>query len=304
VEKVLITGANGYIGSNLVKLLEKQGDFELHLASRAKIEGQHSSYAFDITNHSRLEAVVGEIRPSLVIHLAAIGINRAKNDAPESLLDVNFRSTFSLARMCKGLPDFRKFIYLTTYMECSGSEKPITPDSPLCPQSHYGLSKSLSTSALNYMSRSGELNANVLRVFSAYGMDELKGGYLFVPLIFDALINNKVIETTSLRQKRDFVYIKDVVDAILHSMKKERTEGAIFNVGSGKPVALAEVASKIMKLYPDSKGRIDIGKKPERPGEAPEYFADISKTRDEFGWQPKYTLDEGLKETFDFYNSQ
>lgn len=299
MEKVLITGANGYIGSNLVSALQKEGSFELHLAARARIVSPHKSYVFDITDFAALERVVNSVKPEIVVHLAATGFNYAKKEAFEELVNVNFTSTCKLARMCQALPGFQKFVYLTTYMECQGSKNAIASDGPLAPQSEYALSKSFSTSLLECLSRKGELNANVLRIFSVYGSGDRK--FRFIPSLFEALQNNRVVETTSLKQKRDFVLIDDVVQAIICSMKKGKTPRTTYNIGHGKATALLDVALKIQELYPKSKGEIRIGAKPDRQGEAPVYFADISKTKSDLGWAPECGIDEGLGKVRDSY---
>ena len=294
MEKVLITGANGYIASNLIPLLSRK-NYELHLAVRSNPIKDYNSYVLDIRNSGALEDVVNKVKPNYVIHLAAVGFGNV-NLPLEEMIDINFTATRKLAECCQKLPDFNKFIYPSTYMECQGSKLPIKPTDMLIPQSPYALSKSLSTNLFLHLSKTGKLNVNVLRFFSVYGLNDL--GFRFIPSLFNAMINDEEIETTSLTQKRDFVYIRDVVALILLSLRKKTTSDVIYNVGNGKAVALRDVASEIKNLFPKSKGKIKIGAKPGRQNEDMCYFADISKTRDEFNWKPKYTIHNGLNETF------
>lgn len=299
-ERILITGAKGYIASNLILQLEKEG-YDLYLLERTSSGKDTGRYhPVDIDDHASLQKAMEEAQPNVVLHLAATGFNYEKKQTIDDLINTNFIATSKLAQFCQAIPDFRKFIYLTTYMECQGYDRAIKPDDMIVPQSEYAFSKSLSTNLLVYLSKSGRMNANVLRLFSVYGLDDRP--FRFIPTLFDTMINGKSTDTTSLSQKRDFVFIKDVVDAIVHTIKKNKTSDVVYNVGNGKPTPLSEVARKIMALYPNSKGRINIGAKPDRPNEAQCYFADISRTEKEFGWKPKYDLDAGLSQTSELLN--
>jgi UDP-glucose 4-epimerase len=296
LEKVLITGANGYIGSNLASALDKT-DYELHLLSRSKSNRDKHAYVADITDHLKIGKIVTEVKPEIVIHLAATGFNQAINLNLDELINVNFLATKNLIETSRKM-QVRRFIYATTYMECQGSQKAIRSDDMMRPQSEYALSKSLSTDLLISFSKVHGFDSTVLRFFSVYGKNDLK--FRFIPSVFDALMNNKILETTSLRQQRDFVYITDVIEAIINSVEADKTSQIIYNVGTGQPVPLMDVAQKIKLLCPESKGEIKIGAKPDRPNEEMCYFADISGTSRDLRWAPRYSLDMGLKDTKDF----
>jgi UDP-glucuronate 4-epimerase len=299
LEKVLITGAAGYIGSNLISALEKT-DYELHLISRTESDLDRHIYSADITNHIKIEKIVSEVKPEMVIHLAATGFGPQGTDLDE-LVKVNFLATKNLVDASRKT-NVGNFIYATTYMECQGSKKAIKPDDMIRPQSEYALSKSLSTNLLLSFSKVHGFDSTVLRFFSVYGKNDLK--FRFIPSVFDALLNNKTLETTSLKQQRDFVYVEDVVDAIKKAMEARKTRRVIYNIGSGQPTPLMAVVQKIKLLCSESKGEIKIGAKPDRPNEEKCYFADISDTARDLHWTPHYSLDMGLKETKEYLRHQ
>ena len=274
--------------------------FELHLVSRKKCYTESFSkvHLLDLRDCKKAERLVSETKPEVLIHLAGSGFQYEKKETLEQMIETNFLATLNLTKACQKLNGFRKFVYLTTYMECQGSEKPIRADDMLVPQSGYALSKSISTNLLLYLSRTGALNSTVLRLFSVYGLNDRN--FRFIPGLFDARMNNRTIETTSLRQKRDFIYIRDVADAIVKSVEVEKAHSILYNVGSGKATQLLDAARMIEKLTKGSRGEIKIGAKPDRPNEASCYFADISRTKRELGWKPKYSLEEGLHETYEF----
>jgi len=295
LEKVLVTGGSGYIGSNLLPALEGEG-YEIHSLQRSarEVSGTNIHIA-DVTDYVKTADIVHKVKPDSVIHLAASGFNYAKKETLDDLIRVNFTATMKLAEACMALPEPPKFVYPTTYMECQGSEKPISADCQLVPQSEYALSKSLSTNYLLYATRAGLLDATILRLFSVYGKNDLK--FRFIPSIFDAMMRGKSIETTSLSQKRDFVYIDDVVSAMLCAIRAKGSKATLYNVGSGKATRLLDVAETIRGLFPDSKGKMMIGAKPDRPNEAPCYYADIYETERALSWKAKYGLKQGLLET-------
>lgn len=295
MEKILITGAGGYIGSNLLPALDKS-NYELHLFSHSSSNQDINTYSVDITNHSSVDAAITKIKPDIIVHLAASGFNYTTAPSLDDLIKINFLATKNLVDVSSRFVS--KFIYTTTYMECQGSEQAITPNDILQPQSDYALSKSLSTNLLLSFSKVHNFNPVVLRFFSVYGKNDLK--FRFIPSVFDALLNNKILETTSLKQKRDFVYIKDVANALVKAIQTKKTKQVIYNIGSGHPTPLIEVVKKIKELCPDSRGQIKIGTKPDRPNEGPCYFSDISDTIRDLHWKPQYDLKEGFKETKTF----
>jgi len=296
LEKILITGANGYLGSNLTPVLADLG-YELHLLARTPIKTKEKTYLVDLNDPELLAETVRKINPNIVIHLAATGFQYSANQTLDELIKTNFQSTYVLCKACQTLPRFERFIYPTTYMECQGSTVPIKITDSVVPQSEYALSKSLATNLLVYLKKS-KMDNVVFRLFSVYGLNDQP--YRFIPSLFDAMLNDKVVETTSLEQKRDFVYVKDVADLFVRAVKIGTPNQGLYNVGAGKPIKLADVAAKISALFPNSKGKIKIGAKPDRPNEAPCYYADVSQTIADFNWKPKYGLDAGLKDTFEF----
>ncbi|MCM8808905.1 MAG: NAD-dependent epimerase/dehydratase family protein, partial [Candidatus Omnitrophica bacterium] len=186
---------------------------------------------------------------------------------------------------------------------CSGEIKPVpTPETlPLKSNSIYAISKKEQEEMALLIGKTYKIPVVSLRFFNVYGpRQSLSNPYTGVCAIFLSRIKNNnppVIFEDGL-QTRDFIWVEDVVNACILSMEKEAANYEIFNVGSGKPISILEIANLLIKL---------LGKdlKPDitfkfRKGDVRHCYADISKIKSKIGFEPKTTLEDGLKKLIEW----
>jgi UDP-glucose 4-epimerase len=207
-------------------------------------------------------------------------------------------STLLLSRWCieRGIG---RFVYASS-MAVYGNPAtlPVTEDAPCIPLSYYGVSKLTSEHLLRVAARDG-LRPTCLRFFSVYGpgqnLDNLKQGIVSIYLAY-LLRSTEVPVTGSLDRFRDLVHVDDVVTLCVESLERDSTPAFAYNVGGGRAITVRELLSRLMEA---------VGTPPDFPirelaGSASDQFglyADISRARADFGWQPAVALVEGLRDT-------
>ena len=126
--------------------------------------------------------------------------------------------------------------------------------------------------------------------------------FMGTPLIaanyLNSLIDNRSIDTTKGQQVRDFCYIDDIVEALFLLTKKQDMKGDIINIGSGMPIKIIDVIEEVKKYFP--KAKINYGAKKYRKNESLSLYPDISKLKKNINWEPKYTLQEGIKRIINY----
>jgi UDP-glucose 4-epimerase len=261
VEKVIITGGNGFLGKRLTELLKDS--YDIFLFNRQNNR--------DVTKIEDFE----ELRADYVIHLAAL----TRNQDERKMFDINVGGTLNVLEFCKNVG--AKLIFASSSAVYGNAESPIKEDSDLDYISFYGLTKSLGETLCKFYNERYNLPIVILRIFNLYGPGQQEG--FVIPDIIHQLTNEKIILRNSC-PKRDFIYIDDVVESIRKSMKQNSFE--IMNVGTGRSYSIKEAAEKIA-----------CGKKIECLQEKKEndIYADIKKAKEIISWESKINLDEGLK---------
>jgi dTDP-L-rhamnose 4-epimerase len=195
-------------------------------------------------------------------------------------------------------------------MLCPGCSRPVVPvatdeDKPLQPTSIYAISKQVQEQMCLCVGQAYHIPVVALRYFNVYGTRQsLNNPYTGVMAIFSSRIlndNAPVIFEDGL-QSRDFVHISDIVQANLLAMNSEEANGQIFNVGTGRSVTIREVAEMLISamssdLKPQIANRF-------RAGDIRHCFADISRIREALGFEPKVSLDQGIKELVEWVEGQ
>src|SRR3989344_2384630 len=268
--KILVTGGTGFIGAHLVdKLIELGHDVIVISNKEPKRENKKTKYAKgDITKKGDVEKAM--IGCSVVFHLASL-IDARSSDQKE-MQRVNIlgsKNVFSAAtkNKCK--------IIFTSSAAVYGDSK-TKEDSRCKPISDYGKSKMEAEKLLGK-------DAFIVRLFNVYG----QGGKGAVNIFCENIMENKPVNIYGNGlQTRDFVYVSDVVDALILGMKSN----GIYNVGSGTEITVKELIEKIEKI---SRKKAKINYLPANKQEIRKSKADISKIKN-LGWKPKVSLEEGI----------
>ena len=207
--KILVTGANGFIGTYLLPLLKTS--FDVLGLQRAGVESS-GMMNVDYCNQSELNSIFNSFQPNVVIHLASnTSRTRSMSELP-LFLESNVKVTNAILLAGSTLSKPPKYIFLSSAEVYGPQSGRLSEDAPLNPASPYGISKVYSEELFSFYHRNYGISAHILRLFNAYGVGQSKG--FFFADILDAHKNKREFQMTRGEQKRDFIYIGDVVRAI------------------------------------------------------------------------------------------
>jgi len=301
--KVLVTGGAGFIGSHLVDRLVQEGNQvvvidNLSTGKRKQVNKKAVLYKMDIRS-KRIERVFRKERPLVMVHLAAQMNVRLSTADPGFDADVNILGTLNLLEHAVQ-HGVRKVTFASSGGAVYGEQEvyPASESHRTDPMSPYGISKLAGEKYLAYYTNTMGLRHVVLRFGNVYGPRQEPEGEAGVIAIFAKLMlegGQPIINGTG-KQTRDFVYVDDVVEAIMATIGED-VQG-IFNVGTGKESSVNECYGIIKELTGSScKDLFGAGKK----GEQLRSVVDVKKLREQFGWDPQVPLSEGLKLTVEFF---
>ena len=293
--KCLVTGAAGFIGSNLVDELVSQGHKVIAVdnfiaGSKKNLRKSIKKINFkkiDITDLNKLKNSDLNKDIDWVFHLAGLADIVPSIQNPIDYIDTNVTGTLNVLELFRK-KKIKKFIYAAS-ASCYGVPKkfPTTENDQIDPQHPYALSKYLGEELVMHWGKVYGMPNISLRFFNVYGpRSRTTGAYGAALGVFLAQKLNKKPLTIvgSGNQTRDFIFIKDLVDAIIKAAKSKVTN-SIFNLASGKEQKVNDLAKLI------SKKRVKI---PRRPGEPFRSIASISKIKKALKWKPKIDLKQGI----------
>ena len=298
---VLITGGAGFIGANLARRLLDLG-YEVNLILKdstniwrlENILSKLNIYKTNLLDREKLEEIIREIHPAIIFHLASYANYRDQKESIE-MAEVNIKGTLNLLMATRHI-DYKIFVNTGSSSEYGIKNTRMTESDMLQPVSFYGSTKASATLLSLAFAKEYKKPIVVLRPFSVYGTYEDKNR--FIPTIIRSLIQGRSIKITSGRQRRDFIFIDDVVDIYLRTISKgKKLAGQILNMGTGKEHENDEVVKLLFKVA-GKKVIVEKGAFAKRLWDNPHWVADISKAKKMLKWTPKYSLAEGLEKTY------
>jgi nucleoside-diphosphate-sugar epimerase len=272
---ILVTGADGFIGSRLVRCLLAEG----HDVVRHSIgDGDIGACGLDFSGLDR------------VIHLAALTYVPDSWANPCEFYRVNTLGTARVLELCRS--NRCGITFMSTYVYGSPKYAPIDEEHPVAPNSPYNHSKVLGESLCRFYHDAFGVPATVFRPFNIYGPGQAR--HFLIPEIFGQLLDEGRPEVVlkDLSPQRDYVYVDDVVRALALSVEKPAPY-AVYNLGSGAATGVADLAGLCRKVSGIRKEIRSAGQI--RPNEVTGIAADIRKAGKELGWFPEYSLEQGLK---------
>ena len=303
MSKILITGGAGFIGSHLTdKLIEKGHSVvvidNLSTGKKENLNPKTKFYEADICD-SKIAQIFKEEKPEIVFHFAAQIDVRKSIDNPMSDAEINILGSLNLLENCRKV-DIKKFIFISSGGAVYGDTNIIpTPETqPENPESPYGITKMTIEKYLCFYKKTFGLNYTILRPANVYGpRQDSKGEGGVVAIFCDKMLKNEEITINGDgEQSRDFVFVDDVVNATFLSIKGEKSN--IYNIGTGIETNINEIFRKIKELTNSNCEEIhELAKS----GGQTRSCLDYSKAKQELGWQPKYNLEDGLKETIKWF---
>lgn len=279
MKRILVSGSSGFIGKNLCQVLSRGNNQVFEIPS---------SNEFDLCDSKKVKNLP---EVDVIIHLAAKSYIPDSFNNPGFFYQNNVFSTLNLLE--KSRRDKAKFILLSTYVYGNPQYLPIDENHQRNPLNPYTQSKVICEDLCQAYSRDFGLNSIILRPFNVYGPNQLSS--FLIPSIISQLDNEEIFLQDS-RPKRDYIFIDDLVEAILLSVDLEKEGCNSYNVGSGSSYSVSELVDMLIHIS-KSTAKIRYANI-ERKGEVLNTIADIKKINSDLGWFPLVDLHEGLIRTF------
>ena len=307
--KALVTGGAGFIGSNLADALLARGDEvivadDLSTGKRENLDGALAAGAklveADIRDRAALEQLTGAEKPEVIFHLAAqIDVRKSIAD-PAFDASINVGGTANVLEAAR-VAGSRRIVFSSTggaiYGEGDGQQLPLREDAPLAPEAPYGQSKFAGEGYLALYERLYGLSTIPLRLGNVYGPRQDPLGEAGVIAIFCGKLRAGGRPTVfgDGKQTRDYIYVGDVVTAMLAAAGAETT-GPV-NIGTGIETDVLELVEALGEL--GGTGDFEPELAPPRTGEVQRISIDPARAASELGWTPQMGLKEGLRVTLD-----
>lgn len=299
---VLITGVSGFIGRHLAKacLLKNARVFGISRSETKSLSTEVEFILGDITEREKVNNVIRKIKPSYIFHLAANKVRNVEPDDFRESYNENLIGTLNVVEACLSLPVNTRLLTIGTCEEY-GDKAPFIEDMRETPLSAYSCSKAAVTHLLQTIYRTHGVQSIILRPTLAYGPGQ--GNEMFIPAIINSLLRNEKFPMSGGEQTRDFVYIDDLIDAILKTMVIKNPGSQIINVSSCEPIKIIDLANMISTIIGNNSSELlEIGELEYRTGETMNYWAENKKIKKLLNWKPRTSLESGLRKTINYYN--
>lgn len=295
-----MTGGFGFTGSHLVNRLKEIGLLAIVYSPQMrsnKIIKSNDDFIFeqgDIMDSDKLFQVIQKYKPMSVVHLAALtGITRCEKDPQRSFM-INVYGTFNVINAC--IKTGTRLIFISSrevYGETNNATS--SENDPLIPNNVYGITKLEAENLVLWAHQKFGLNYAILRPTNLYGPG---GDQYGAQTLIKKLLSDSLIQIFGGQQKMNFVFVEDVVDAIIKMLHDKIINNEILNIGSNDSLTINEFVAllgRIMGLEP----KIEF--QPMRKGETQNFDISIKKIEKLIGWKPKTLIEDGLLRTIDWY---
>ncbi len=312
--RVFITGCTGLLGSHLTARLVDWGAEVVGLVrdqvprtrfNQLKLPERITVVRGEVENYFLLERILGEYEIDTVFHLAAQTIVSIANRNPLSTFETNIGGTWKLMEACRRSPLVKRIVVASSDKAYGPQEKlPYDSHTPLAGTFPYDVSKSCTDLiALSYWHSFGA-PVCVTRCGNLFGPGDLNFNRIVPGTIRSALLNEPPIIRSDGTLTRDYFYVGDAVSAYLLLAEKMETSGCFgrgLNFSHEKPMTVLEITNLILKLM--NKEHLKTVILNQASGEIPHQYLSAREARELLGWRPRFSLEEGLEQTIDWYRS-
>lgn len=294
-EKILVTGASGFLGSNLC-LRFSHTAVKVHAVSRSQRSSELAGLRWwqgDMADIGAVRELFHEIRPDVIFHLAGLATTSADRELVLPTLHSLLVSTVNVLLVAAEI-GCRRIVLAGSLHEPGPSESEITPFSP------YAAAKWASSSYARLFHKLYNVPVVIVRTFMTYGphQDERK----VIPYVILSFLKGEAPKLSNGLQQFDWVYVDDVIDGFLAAAEAPEVEGHTIDLGSGTLVSIRTMVQTLVDLT-GSKIDPHFGAVSDRPLEQAR-TADVSHAYAALNWKPKIHLREGLSRTISWYNQQ
>jgi len=307
--KVLVTGADGFIGSHLTESLLAEG-YDVRALS------QYNSFNYwgwlEDIQHPNLEIVCGDVRDQaycreickgidVIFHLAALIAIPYSYIAPKSFIDTNIKGTLNICQAAKDCNIKRILITSTSEVYGTAQYVPIDERHPLQPQSPYSASKIGADAIAMSFYNAYQLPVTIVRPFNTYGPRQ--SARAVIPTIITQIASgNKEIKIGDTTPTRDFNYMKDICNGFILLAKCDKAIGETVNIGSNDEISIKELFALIKDImHSDANLMVDEQRLRPEHSEVFRLRCDNTKIKELTGYKPQYSLREGLEKTVEWF---
>lgn len=311
MNKVLVTGADGFIGSHLVEQLIKKGEkvkafvyynsfgnwgwldtFPKELITEIEI------FAGDIRDPNGVRTAMNEV--DQVFHLAALIAIPYSYHSPDSYVDTNIKGTLNVLQAARDLRTNRVLVTSTSEVYGTAKYVPIDELHPFQGQSPYSATKIGADKLAESFYRSFEIPITIVRPFNTYGPRQ--SARAVIPTVSTQLLAGMTeIKLGSLTPTRDFNYVKDTAQGFIEIAKSDKTIGQEINIASQQEISIGQLAQELInQINPNARIIRDEQRLRPEKSEVNRLLGSNEKIRELTDWKPKYSLKEGLAETIAF----
>jgi UDP-glucose 4-epimerase len=299
MKKILITGGAGFIGSAIISELQKHNN-EIYVIDNLSFGNKdfisipdEQFFNVDILEKAQIEKIITQINPHIIIHLAAIHFIPYCNQHPFESSNINIQGTINVLKSASKLTSLELVLFASTAAVYPILDVAVKETDTLNPLDVYGLSKLAGEHLFNEFHLKTKVPTVICRFFNAFGPNETNPH--LIPEIQQQINSGlRTIKLGNLTPKRDFIHTSDMATAIHLLINKTKQGIDVFNLGRGIEYSVTEIVEAFERQLGE-KITIEVDATRVRKVERMHLLADISKLKQFTGWEPKISIDEGIK---------
>ncbi len=302
----LVSGAAGFIGSQLTKELMKKGEVIALVRDKKQIpsalKSQLRVFEGDLTSESSIHQLYSLPGLRAIFHLGGVCSPKSCEEDPRTAIDTNIGGTKTMIDLAKH--HNAHFVFTSSYYVYGSAVADGLHEEDVCrPYSVLGQTKYLAELIVQQAARNNELSATILRLFVVYGPGSAPSQ--FCSQVMHRVSTEDQLIFGDLSPVKDFVYVSDVVNALIQALEQQGCN--MYNIGSGEPTVVRDVVKEVCHLANrpfELEEKVVEGHPDSKISNKGMMYADISKAKKELLWSPEIILKKGLQLTFESLNNK